>query len=59
MASRLGPGRAILYREDRGSIEKFRPYAVPTDDLLDAIAPREDDHAAVELATDLDEFRVM
>lgn len=29
LASRLGTGRAILYREDRGSVEKFRPYAVP------------------------------
>ena len=31
LASRLGAGRAILYREDRGSVEKFRPYAAPAE----------------------------
>ena len=31
LASRLGVHRAILYNEGRGTIEKFRPYGVPTD----------------------------
>ncbi len=30
MASRLGMHRAIYFNEERGSIEKFRPYATPT-----------------------------
>ncbi|MEL7087606.1 MAG: FtsK/SpoIIIE domain-containing protein [Planctomycetota bacterium] len=34
-ANDLGPYRALLYREDRGTIARFRPYGVPTrDDLL-------------------------
>ena len=28
-ASRLGPNRAILYRDDTGTAEKFRPYGRP------------------------------
>jgi energy-coupling factor transporter ATP-binding protein EcfA2 len=29
LASKLGPYRALLYREDRGTAEKFRPYGLP------------------------------
>ena len=57
LASRLGPGRAILYREDRGSSEKFRPYAAPAADLLDG-ARGSAGSAPVEVATALDEFSV-
>ncbi len=35
LAARLGQGRAILYREDRGTTEKFRPYAIPAPDWLE------------------------
>jgi DNA segregation ATPase FtsK/SpoIIIE, S-DNA-T family len=31
-ASTLGRHRALLYREDLGQIEKFRPYAMPRED---------------------------
>lgn len=37
-ASRLGPHRAILYRDDRGTVEKFRPYGVPSSELLETLA---------------------
>ncbi len=36
-ASRLGPNRAILFSEDQGLQEKFRPYGVPTAEWLDEV----------------------
>ena len=33
-ASRLGVHRAILYNEEQGEFEKFRPYGLPTADWL-------------------------
>lgn len=36
-ASRLGANRAILYLDDRGTIEKFRPYGPPSDAWLQAV----------------------
>jgi hypothetical protein len=33
-ASRLGIHRAILYNEEQGDYEKFRPYGLPADDWL-------------------------
>jgi S-DNA-T family DNA segregation ATPase FtsK/SpoIIIE len=30
LAARLGPHRALLYTEDQGRLEKFRPYGLPT-----------------------------
>ena len=38
VASGLGPGRAILYRDQIGTIEKFRPFAWPSDDWLSQAA---------------------
>jgi hypothetical protein len=29
-ANDLGPHRALLYREDRGTVSRFRPYGLPT-----------------------------
>ncbi|NLS96075.1 MAG: cell division protein FtsK [Planctomycetaceae bacterium] len=37
LASRLGVHRAILYHEGRGTIEKFRPYGLPTDEWMAAV----------------------
>ncbi|MDZ4754409.1 MAG: FtsK/SpoIIIE domain-containing protein [Phycisphaerae bacterium] len=34
-ASRLGPQRALLYSEELGTIEKFRPWLLPTDEFLE------------------------
>ncbi len=64
LASRLGPGRAILYREDRGAVEKFRPYASPSPDWLETDDSAAGDRAggssadAQEIALSLDEFTV-
>jgi S-DNA-T family DNA segregation ATPase FtsK/SpoIIIE len=33
-AARLGPQRALLYSEELGTIEKFRPWLLPTDEYL-------------------------
>ncbi len=33
-ATQLGPHRAIVYSEDQGRAERFRPYGLPDDDLL-------------------------
>lgn len=33
-ASRLGVHRAILYNEEQGEFEKFRPYGLPSDEWL-------------------------
>ncbi len=33
-ASRLGPQRALLYSEELGTIEKFRPWLLPTEEYL-------------------------
>ena len=33
-ASRLGTHRALIYREETGTVEKFRPYGTPPIDWL-------------------------
>ncbi len=37
LASQLGVHRAILYNEGRGTIEKFRPYGLPTDEWMASV----------------------
>ena len=39
-ASRLGQHRALLYRDDQGTIEKFRPYGRPSEDWLSQVRER-------------------
>ncbi|MDP7069890.1 MAG: FtsK/SpoIIIE domain-containing protein [Phycisphaerales bacterium] len=39
-AADLGPGRAIIHREETGVIEKFRPWAMPDEDWLRAAAAK-------------------
>lgn len=36
-ANKLGQNRALAYSEEQGTIEKFRPYALPDKQLLDEI----------------------
>jgi S-DNA-T family DNA segregation ATPase FtsK/SpoIIIE len=36
-ASRLGPQRALLYSEELGTIEKFRPWLLPTEEFLERV----------------------
>ncbi|GIW87444.1 MAG: hypothetical protein KatS3mg108_1768 [Isosphaeraceae bacterium] len=37
LANRLGPHRALFASEDRGTLEKFRPYQLPDQAWLDSI----------------------
>ncbi len=37
-ASRLGPHRALLFSEETGRVEKFRPYGLPTEEWLQQAA---------------------
>ncbi|MFO0916759.1 MAG: FtsK/SpoIIIE domain-containing protein [Planctomycetaceae bacterium] len=39
-ASRLGNNRALLYSDERGTAEKFRPYQPPTAEWLATFQPR-------------------
>jgi DNA segregation ATPase FtsK/SpoIIIE, S-DNA-T family len=38
VASKLGPNRGLFIHEETGTLEKFRPYAFPTPEWLDAVA---------------------
>lgn len=40
-ASRLGANRALLFSDERGTLEKFRPYGPPTDEWLAWIDKRD------------------
>lgn len=66
-ASRLGVHRALLYREETGGVEKFRPYGPPSrewlQDLRRGAASASDTSTTPHCgplpeATDLDEFMV-
>ncbi|MEM1184297.1 MAG: FtsK/SpoIIIE domain-containing protein [Planctomycetota bacterium] len=37
-AAKLGLHRALLYNEELGTLEKFRPYAVPDDGFVETVA---------------------
>ncbi len=36
-AANLGPNRGLLFRDDRGTIEKFRPWSLPPESWLAAV----------------------
>ncbi|MEM9351932.1 MAG: FtsK/SpoIIIE domain-containing protein [Planctomycetota bacterium] len=40
MAAKLGENRAVLYRDDLGTHEKFRPYTRPAQEWLEWVASR-------------------
>jgi hypothetical protein len=46
LASRLGVNRALLYREETGTVEKFRPYGPPSPAWLDSLRPSDGQPAA-------------
>ena len=56
-ASRLGTCRGLLFREDQGTLEKFRPYGVPSEAWLQRITHSLQSPAdALPTADDLDQF---
>jgi DNA segregation ATPase FtsK/SpoIIIE, S-DNA-T family len=58
-ASRLGTHRALLYREETGLAEKFRPYGLPEQPWLESLAHRMRHGGEATLATDLEEFSIL
>ena len=40
LAGRLGPHRALLFSEEQGRLEKFRPYQLPDDAWLATVRER-------------------
>jgi hypothetical protein len=57
-ASRLGVHRALLYREETGQSEKFRPYGVPDASWLASHGSLKADEPVPE-ADDLDDFQIL
>lgn len=58
-ASRLGTHRALLYREETGQTEKFRPYGVPQAAWIRETGQTMRQGPQIEYATDLEEFSIL
>jgi len=58
-ASRLGTHRALLYREETGTTEKFRPYGPPPTDWLETVSHRLQSGAGADIATSIEEFSIL
>lgn len=65
-AGKLGQNRALLYLEEHGTHEKFRPYGLPSEDLLEAFteqpgrpAAESDSDPAAEVVDDLSDWTVL
>ena len=58
-ASRLGSHRALLYREETGLSEKFRPYGPPSASFLREFGEAMKNGTPSDIATDLEEFSIM
>ena len=66
-AGKLGTNRALLFLEEQGTLEKFRPYGLPSDELRTALQQRyaqeieapanPDDN--LEVCDDLDSFTIV
>lgn len=59
--NRLGPNRALLYRDDSGTIEKFRPYGRPPAGWLSQLeqtADAEQSSGQVETPDDIGDFQI-
>lgn len=57
-ASKLGVHRALFYREESGTAEKFRPYGLPTEAWMHFVQSRLSTTTELEAATNLDEFTI-
>jgi hypothetical protein len=57
-ASKLGVHRALLYREETGAIEKFRPYGPPAEEWLQSVHERLTAGDAATAPGDLEAFHV-
>lgn len=59
LASRLGTHRALLYREETGLCEKFRPYGVPEETWVNDFIKTMNNGPPTDFATDLEEFEIL
>ena len=65
IAGKLGQNRALLYLEEHGTHEKFRPYGLPSDEWLEVLARRfcrsaeADEDPPAEVVDDLSEWTVI
>ncbi len=59
LAARLGTHRALLYREETGLCEKFRPYGVPEEDWVNDFVKTMKNGPPTDFATDLEEFSIL
>lgn len=57
-AAKLGVHRALFYREESGTSEKFRPYGLPSESWMQFVQARLSGTTELESATDLDEFTI-
>jgi DNA segregation ATPase FtsK/SpoIIIE, S-DNA-T family len=57
-AAKLGPHRALLYREETGTTTKFRPYGPPSEQWLQQVRAQLTAAEVVESVQDLDGFQV-
>ncbi len=63
-ASRLGTHRALIYREETGAVEKFRPYGTPPIDWLRSLhqqmqsSPENGENGADDIP-DLEQFTIL
>ena len=57
-AAKLGPHRALLYREETGTTTKFRPYGPPSQTWLDHVRQSLLERHDLESAVDLEGFEV-
>ena len=58
-AAKLGPHRALLYREETGTTTKFRPYGPPAEAWLNRARQHVSSRQQLESAMDLDGFEVI
>jgi S-DNA-T family DNA segregation ATPase FtsK/SpoIIIE len=56
VAASLNQGRAIIYRDQTGTTEKFRPFAWPSDQWLQTLVTAQD--AVPELPFDIDSLNI-
>jgi len=56
IAATMGPGRAIVYRDQTGTTEKFRPFAWPSSNWLQSLVPNTD--TTPESPLDIDSLNI-
>lgn len=57
-ASKLGVHRALLYRADSGTMEKFRPYGLPAEEWLDWVGRALGGEPEAEVVEDIDMWTI-